>query len=51
RDGQVFPARWVRSRPEERTRFLDEAGNPIPFRPGNIWISLVPLTLEITKSN
>ena len=48
RDGRVFPAHWVRHDPDEITKFLDGEGNPLPFKPGNIWIAVVPLDLEIT---
>ncbi|MBI2304510.1 MAG: DUF3048 domain-containing protein [Chloroflexi bacterium] len=46
RDGVLVPGRWVRPSLGEKTRFLDQAGRPIPFKPGNIWIQLVPISME-----
>jgi uncharacterized membrane protein len=51
RDGQVFPARWVRHDPDEMTKFLDEDGRPLPFKPGNIWFAIVPIGMEITTES
>lgn len=42
RDGLAVEGRWVRGSDMEMIRLLDRAGNPIPFRPGNIWIQVVP---------
>ncbi|GAA4613884.1 DUF3048 domain-containing protein [Saccharopolyspora hordei] len=42
RDGQSFEGRWDRPAPELGTRYLDPAGEPIPFAPGQVWVVLVP---------
>ena len=42
RDGLVIEGSWVREADVEMIRFVDEANSPIPFRPGNIWIQVVP---------
>ena len=49
RDGQVFYARWVRHNPDEITKFFDVEGRLLPLKPGNIWIAVVPIGMEITK--
>lgn len=51
RDGKAYPAHWVRHNPDEITKFLDEEGRPMPFKPGNIWIAVVPIGMEITKES
>jgi hypothetical protein len=47
RDGQAFEGKWVRPQRQDLIRFLDDAGNPIPLKPGNTWIQVVPLDFEI----
>ena len=47
RDGQAFEGRWVRSQRQDLIRFVDDAGNPIPLKPGNTWIQVVPFGFEI----
>ncbi len=47
RDGQAFEGKWVRLQRHDLIRFLDDAGNPIPLKPGNTWIQVVPLDFEI----
>ena len=41
RDGRAYDGRWTKPSPTERTRFLDEKGDPIELRPGNTWVSIV----------
>ncbi len=44
RDGQAFEGLWARPNREDMLVFRDLAGQlPIPLKPGNIWIQLVPL--------
>ncbi|MBI4299794.1 MAG: DUF3048 domain-containing protein [Chloroflexi bacterium] len=45
-DGQLYEARWSRPSPDKLTQFLGEDGKPLPLRPGNIWIALVPLDMQ-----
>ena len=47
RDGQAFEGRWLRPQRPDLIRFVDEAGNPIPLKPGNTWIQVVPFGFEI----
>ena len=44
RDGQAFEGLWARPDREDMLVFRDATGQiPIPLKPGNIWIQLVPL--------
>lgn len=41
RDGRRFSGHWSATG-DSLPQFLDDAGQPIPFKPGNTWIELVP---------
>jgi len=43
RDGQMFDGKWVRPGRWDLMRFVDGNGNPIPLKPGNTFIQMVPL--------
>lgn len=44
RDGQAFEGLWARPEREDMLVFRDSSGQiPIPLKPGNTWIQLVPL--------
>ena len=44
RDGQAFEGLWARPKRDDMVVFRDATGQtPIPLKPGNIWIELVPL--------
>ena len=44
RDGVAFEGLWARPKREDMLVFRDPTGQfPIPLKPGNIWIQLVPL--------
>jgi hypothetical protein len=44
RDGQAFEGLWARPKRDEMLVFRDPTGQvPIPLKPGNTWIELVPL--------
>ena len=47
RDGQAFEGGWVRPQRSDLIRFVDDVGNPIPLKPGNTWIQVVPFGFEI----
>ena len=47
RDGRVYDVTWSRPQRDDLIRFLDGAGNPFPFKPGNTWIQVVPLDFEL----
>lgn len=48
RDGEAIDGRWVKSSEEGRTMFLDAAGQPIALNRGQVWISIVPESWEVT---
>lgn len=44
RDGQALKGLWARPQRDDMVVFRDEAGQvPLPLKPGNTWIELVPL--------
>jgi hypothetical protein len=44
RDGQAFEGLWARPNREDMVVFRDPTGQvPIPLKPGNTWIQMVPL--------
>lgn len=44
RDGQAFEGLWARPNREDMVVFRDPTGQiPLPLKPGNTWIQLVPL--------
>lgn len=44
RDGEVFEGLWARPKRDDILVFRDKTGQvPIPLKPGNTWIELVPL--------
>ncbi len=47
RDGVMIKGLWRRENRKEMTRYLDREGNPIPLKPGNSWIQLVPTDMAI----
>ena len=40
--GQVFEGRWVKEHDRAKTQYLSDDGTPLPFRPGRIWIHILP---------
>lgn len=42
RDGVAITGTWERGSQDGFFRLLDEAGQPIPLAPGNVWIELMP---------
>lgn len=47
RDGVMIEGTWQREREDEMMQYLDKEGEPIPLKPGNSWIEIVPLDFEI----
>lgn len=47
RDGMMYNVKWVRPSRHEMIRFLDGAGKPFPFKPGPVWIQVVPLDFQV----
>jgi hypothetical protein len=40
--GQVHEGVWQKEHDRDKTRYLLPDGNPMPFRPGRVWIHIVP---------
>lgn len=47
RDGHSIDARWRKRGRTSRTEWLDPTGDPIPLKPGKIWIEIVPQTVHL----
>jgi hypothetical protein len=47
RDGLALKGRWVRENLADRTRYFDDAGEPIALRPGHTWIHTLSPDQEI----
>lgn len=47
RDGLALKGRWVRENLADRTRYFDDAGEPIALRPGHTWIHMLSPDQEI----
>jgi hypothetical protein len=47
RDGQMYDVRWLRPGRHDLIRFVDAFGQAFPFKPGNVWIQVVPLGFNI----
>lgn len=48
RDGRKISGQWVRQTASHPTRFVDAAGKDIPFKPGAVWVLLVPQGTRVT---
>lgn len=48
-DGQRIDGTWEKADDNARTRFIDAAGQVIPFNAGTIWIEIVPDDRDITS--
>ncbi len=48
RDGQVIEGTWSKSSTNDRTEFLDAAGDPMVFNAGQTWIEVVPTDRDVT---
>lgn len=47
RNGMSFMANWSRPDADSGTTFMNELGNPIPFKPGQTWIALFDKTRDV----
>lgn len=45
RDGVVEEGLWVRGHREDPLLFVDDEGRPLPLKPGQTWIEIVPLDM------
>lgn len=48
RDGVMIEARWVRPTVQDFFQYLYPDGSPVPLRPGQTWVEVVPLEYQIT---
>ncbi len=50
RDGTVQEGKWLRQQREDPLLFVDEAMQPLELKPGNVWIQIVPLDMEVASA-
>ncbi|HSN78347.1 MAG TPA: DUF3048 domain-containing protein [Anaerolineae bacterium] len=50
RDGTVQEGLWLRPQREDPLLFVDEAMQPLALKPGNVWIQIVPLGMDVTHA-
>ncbi len=48
RDGVMIEAKWVRPNVQDFCKYLYLDGSPVPLRPGQTWIEVVPTDYQIT---
>lgn len=48
RDGLAFEGRWQVPDKWDNLELADEAGNPLPLKPGNTWFQIVPPSYQVT---
>lgn len=48
RDGVVEEGLWVRPNREDPLLFVDGNSNPLPLKPGKVWLQFVPLDMAVT---
>jgi hypothetical protein len=46
RDGQRYDATWQRIGRYDMFTFVDDAGQPLPLKPGNTWFQIMPIWYE-----
>ena len=42
--GKQMPLHWKKDSMLSITQYTDQAGNPLPFQPGQTWVEIVPIT-------
>ena len=50
RDGVVQEGLWLRPQREDPLLFVDEAMQPLALKPGNLWIQIVPLGMDVAHA-
>ncbi len=50
RDGHAITGTWNRPAANQPTQYLDQSGQPVPFRPGKTWVALIPPTATVAVS-
>jgi len=48
RDGVVIEAKWIRPSSQDFCKYVYLDGSPVPLRPGQTWVEIVPLDYQIT---
>jgi hypothetical protein len=48
RDGVMIEAKWVKPGADDFVQYVYLDGSPVPLRPGQTWVEVVPLDYEIT---
>lgn len=51
RDGVMIEAKWIRSGVQDFVEYVYLDGSPVPLRPGQTWVEVVPLEYQITVGN
>ena len=51
RDGQMYGGLWRREARNDMLTFYHGDGSPLPLRPGNSWIQIVPLDTQSSRPN
>lgn len=49
RDGQVFSVRWQREAADSVLSLVDDAGQPVAFKPGNTWFEVMGESSKVTS--
>lgn len=47
RDGQIYKVNWQRLREEDVLTLVDDAGQVVPFKPGQTWFEVMGLTTRV----
>jgi len=50
RDGTMIEAKWIRPEREDFCQYVYLDGSPVPLRPGQTWVAVVPLEYKITHN-
>ena len=48
RDGFAYRVRWRREGENVMIRPVDAQGRIVPFKPGQIWVEIVPSDMQVT---
>lgn len=48
RDGVMIEAKWIRPGLQDFVKYVYPDGSPVPLRPGQTWVEVVPLEYQIT---
>jgi hypothetical protein len=48
--GQLFEGTWVKEHDRDKTQYVLANGDPMPFRPGKLWIHIVPTDFQVSWS-